>query len=249
MIPSAVPVIYAHRGASAYAPENTLAAFKLALQQGADAIELDAKLSVDGEVVVFHDQTIDRTTNGTGKLAEKTLSELKALDAGAWYSMEFTGERIPTLDEVFEQVGRRLFINVELTNYATPNDDLVQKVIELVRKHHLEEGVLFSSFHPVNLIKARRLLPGVPVGILAMEGGPGALARSFVGRWVAPAFVHPYLTDVTDRWIQRQHEAGRKVNVWTVNDPNDLRALLRWGADGIITDDPRLARQILLESR
>ncbi|HSV86979.1 MAG TPA: glycerophosphodiester phosphodiesterase family protein, partial [Levilinea sp.] len=100
MISSTAPVIYAHRGACAHAPENTLTAFQLALQHGADAIELDAKLSMDGEVVVFHDQTIDRTTSGTGKLAGKTLAELKKLDAGGWFAPQFAGEPIPTLDEV-----------------------------------------------------------------------------------------------------------------------------------------------------
>jgi len=245
MIQSALPLIYAHRGACAYAPENTLAAFRLAVQHCADAVELDAKLTADGEVVVFHDQILDRTTDGSGRLADKTLTELKKLDAGAWFSAQFAGEPIPTLDEVFEAVAAHLRINVELTNYATPNDNLVARVVDLVRRRSLQDKVLFSSFHPLNLIKAKRLLPEVPVAILALKGKAGALARSFVGRWISPDYIHPYYSDVNALWIERQHALGRKVNVWTVNAPEDIRNLIRWDVDGIITDDPRLARQIM----
>jgi glycerophosphoryl diester phosphodiesterase len=247
MIQLSSPILYAHRGASAYAPENTLAAFQLAAEHFSDAIELDAKLSSDGVVVVMHDSTVKRTTGGEGKVSQKTLAELKAYDAGSWFSEQYAGERVPTLDEVFESMGRRLLINVELTNYATPNDALVDKVVERVRKHRLEDWVIFSSFHPVNLLKARRLLPEVPVAILALEGKAGALSRSAVGRWISPHFIHPYVSDVNHRWLEKQHANGRKVNVWTVNDPNQMRSLFRWGVDGIFTDDPRLARTILEE--
>ena len=159
------PIIFAHRGAAAYAPENTLASFKTALDQGADAIELDAKLSADGYVVVCHDRTLNRTTNGTGELSRKTLAELRELDAGCHFSTKFAGEKIPLLEEVFETVGKKLLINVELTNYATPYDQLVEKVCALVIKHGLEGGVLFSSFFPLNLKKAFRLIPNVPQGL------------------------------------------------------------------------------------
>jgi glycerophosphoryl diester phosphodiesterase len=118
------PVIFAHRGASGYAPENTLTAFNLAVQQGSDAIELDVKLTADGQIVVFHDQTLERTTSATGKIGEKTLSELKELDAGSHFDISYLNERIPTLEEVFEAVGQRTSINVELTNYASPYDRL-----------------------------------------------------------------------------------------------------------------------------
>jgi len=118
------PVIFAHRGASRFAPENTLAAFNLAVQQGSDAIELDAKLTADGHIVVFHDQTLERTTSATGKIRERTLSELKGLDAGGHFDISYQNDRIPTLEEVFEAVSQRIFVNVELTNYASPYDRL-----------------------------------------------------------------------------------------------------------------------------
>lgn len=235
------PVIFAHRGASAHAPENTLASFQLALAQGADAIELDAKLSADGQVVVFHDPTVDRTTDGTGRLSQKTLAELRSLDAGSFFSDKFRGEKIPLLEEVFEAVGKKMFINVELTNYATPRDQLVERVCELVAKHALEKSVLFSSFLASNLKKAARLLPDIPRGLLALGGWMGAWARSFgfdFGDYLA---LHPFLSDVNLRQVQRVHRLKRRIHVWTVNRVEDMLRLKDWGVDGIFTDDPQLA--------
>ena len=239
------PVVFAHRGASAHAPENTIPSFELALTQGADAIELDAKLTSDGQIVVFHDATIDRTTEGTGRLAQKTLAELRSLDAGSFFSDQFRGTKIPTLEEVFEAVGKKIFINVELTNYATPRDALVEKVCALVRKHGLEKSVIFSSFFASNLRQAQRFLPEVPRGLLALGGWMGAWARSFgfsFGNYVA---LHPYLTDVNAQQVSRVHQLKRRIHVWTVNKPEDVARLNSWGVDGIFTDDPQLALQVI----
>jgi len=239
-----LPIIFAHRGASAYAPENTLAAFDLAVQQGAQAIELDAKLSADGHVIVIHDQSVDRTTDGVGKVAEMPFSTMRELDAGSSFSEKFRGERIPALDEVFEAVGKRILINVELTNYATPFDVLVPKVVELVRRHALEKRVLFSSFFPHNLRRARRLLPEVPRGLLTWAGWMGAWSRTF--SWLAPyQALHPYTTSVNTRLVQRFHAAGWRVHVWTVNDDVEMCRLFALGVDGIFTDDPLLGLRTL----
>jgi glycerophosphoryl diester phosphodiesterase len=238
------PVIFAHRGASAYAPENTLAAFRLAAEQGVEAIELDAKLTADGEVVVIHDMTVDRTTNGRGEVRHLRLDEIRRLDAGSFFSAEFRGEKVPLLREVFEEFGRRLFINVELTNYNAPFDPLPIKVAQLVREYHLEDWVLFSSFNPWNLVRIRRLLPECPIALLALEGRAGWLARSDFMRWISPRIIHPYLADVTPESIAQEHRRKRRVHVWTVNRAEDLEALFRWGTDGVFTDDPALAMQI-----
>jgi len=164
------PTIFAHRGASVHAPENTLSAFQLGLQQGADAIELDAKLSADGVVVVIHDATVDRTTDGNGAVKKLSLEAIKELDAGSFFDHAFHGERIPTLGEVFEAIGKLTFINIELTNYTSPYDALPEKVAEQVIKHNLQERVLFSSFNPSILCRIHRLLPSVPIGLLAFSG-------------------------------------------------------------------------------
>src|SRR4030066_1443200 len=118
------PTIFAHRGSSAFAPENTVAAFKLAVQQHADAVELDAKLTSDGQVIVIHDQTVDRTTNGTGRVNRLTLVELQNLDAGSHFDATFKGEKVPSLAEVFYTIWNQIFINVEFKNYASPMEDL-----------------------------------------------------------------------------------------------------------------------------
>ena len=235
------PVIFAHRGASAHAPENTLAAFELALTQQADAIELDVKLSADEQVVVIHDPTVDRTTNGKGRVQDLALAELKKLDCGSFFSGNYAAEKIPTLEEVFESVGKRIFINIELTNYKTPRDNLSEVVCMLVKKHKMQKRIIFSSFHASNLSKARSYLPDVPRGLLAMDGLQGVWARSFGFTFGKYDALHPNLKDITQQEINRVHRLKRRVHVWTVNKEQDMRRLFNWGVDGIFTDDPQLA--------
>jgi len=238
------PVIFAHRGASAHAPENTLAAFELALSQGADGIELDVKLSADGSVVVIHDATVDRTTSGRGKIKDLSLADLRSLDAGSFFSNKFSAEKIPLLEEVFDLFGKRLFTNVELTNYNTPRDHLVESVCMLVKKFNLQKRVMFSSFYAANLSKARSYLPEVPCGLLAYPSLMGAWARSFGFAFGKYAALHPYLSDVTPQQVQRAHRLKSRVHVWTVNAEADIRRLFTWGVDGIFTDDPQLAVRV-----
>lgn len=242
------PVVFAHRGASAHAPENTLAAFALAGHLGAPAIEFDVKLSRDGHVVVIHDPTVDRTTDGHGRVHEMTLADLRALDAGAKFSAECRGERIPTLDEVFEMTSKKLFMNVELTNYATPFDGLVDAVAGLVKRHGTGKRVMFSSFSPANLFRAWRLLPDAPRGQLSLPGASGAWQRA-AGSLIPVQAEHPFYADVTARTVGRAHARGRRVHVWTVNDPAEMRRLFALGADGIFTDDPALGLGILQEAQ
>lgn len=238
------PFIFAHRGASAHAPENTLAAFELALTQNADGIELDVKLSKDGHVIVIHDPTVDRTTGAHGKVKDMTLADLRSLGAGSFFSRNFSGEKIPTLEEVFEAVGKRTFINVELTNYTTWHDHLVESVCMLVKKFNLQKRVMFSSFYAPNLSKARSYLPEVPCGLLALNGFLGAWARSFGYAFGKYQALHPYLTDVTPQQVQRVHRLKGRVHVWTVNKAEDMRRLFHWDVDAIFTDDPQLAVQV-----
>ncbi len=243
LLPS--PTFFAHRGASAYAPENTMAAFDLALRQGAEAIELDAKLTADGKVVVIHDQTVNRTTEGDGRVKDLTFAQLRELDAGSHFDFAFRGEPIPSLDEVFAALGHFLFINVELTNYNSITDNLPEKVAELVKRHNLARRVLFSSFNPIALIRIRRAIPETPIGLLAMPGRKGAWARSWPGRFMSVNSLNPEVSDATPALIEANHRIGRRVFVWTVNQAEDMRRLFAIKADGIFTDDPVLARQIL----
>lgn len=232
------PAIIAHRGASLHAPENTIAAFELAYQQNADGIELDVKLSADSVPVVIHDPTVDRTTDGSGAVADLSLLALKELDAGE-------GQQIPTLAEVFESVGGKLLINIELKNYATRDDQLVDKVVEVVKKYNLEENILFSSFLPKNLKRAAELLPQSPRGLLALPDFSGWIVRNFIFRFGNYQALHPKFINISPQQIQRTHRMGRHVHAWIVNDPKDMRRLADWGVDGIITDDPALAVKVL----
>lgn len=238
------PAVIAHRGASAYAPENTLAAFKLALQQGADGIELDAKLTADGQVVVIHDATVDRTTPHHGRVVDFRLNDLRKMDAGSHFDIAFKGEPIPSLEEVFKAVGLLTIINVELTNYAAPNDSLPDKVAELVHRHKLAGRVIFSSFNPIALIRIRRLVPEAPVGLLTAPGPRGALLRSWIGGLLGYDALHPHYGDVTPSLVARAHRRGRKVFTWTVNPEDEIRRLIALNVDGIITDDPILGRRL-----
>lgn len=239
------PIIFAHRGARNDAPENTLAAFQLALEQGADGIELDTQLTLDGQVVAFHDKTVDRITNGHGKLAKMTLAQIHELDAGSSFSEKFKGEKVPSLDEVFETIGKRALFNVELKNFSTPFDHLAEKVCAAVRRHAMEKNVVFSSFIPWDLKITARLLPDVPRGLLTIKGRWGAWGRSFGFNFGNYDALHPNLGDVTAQTIQRVHRLNRKINVWTVNAEEDIRRMIGWGVDGIITDVPATAARVV----
>ncbi|MBI5294175.1 MAG: glycerophosphodiester phosphodiesterase [Chloroflexi bacterium] len=243
------PVLFAHRGASAHAPENTLPAFELALQQGADGVELDVKLTADGHVIVMHDATVDRTTDGHGRVRDLTLADFRKLDAGSYYSEAYRGTKVPTLDEVFAAIGPRCVINVELTNYTTPRDALVEKVCALVERHALQGRILFSSFFAGNLRKAASLLPSVPRGLLALDGWKGAWARSFGFMFGEFQSLHPYITDVNAPQVSRVHRLKRRIHVWTANSVEEVTRLKNWGVDGIFTDDPQTAVRALGRGR
>jgi glycerophosphoryl diester phosphodiesterase len=238
------PIIFAHRGDSAHAPENTLASFRLAEVKGAEAIELDAQLSADGQLVVFHDATLGRTTDGTGRLSEKNFDELRTLDAGNRFGGNFRGVRIPLLDEVLETVGKRLVINIEFKRYFMAGDALVQSVCEAVRKHAIESRIIFSSFHAPSLQMAARLLPQVPRGLLARPRWAGAWARSFGFSFGDYLALHPNLADASPQQVRRVHRLGRRIHVWTVRRRDQIQRLIDWDVDGIFTDDPEMALQV-----
>jgi glycerophosphoryl diester phosphodiesterase len=243
------PAIFAHRGASAFAPENTLAAFKLALQQEADGIELDAKLSADGHVVVIHDQRIDRTTPLKGRVNKYIMADLHKMDAGSHFDVAFKGEPIPSLEEVFKAVGQLTYLNIELTNYYSPLDELPFRVAELVRHHRLQHRVIFSSFNLVALLRIHRLIPEAPIGLLISKGWPGGLTRSISGRFVHYDSLHSAFEDATPGLIQALHRKERKVFAYTVNRENDLKNLFETEVDGVFTDNPKLARDVLERMR
>jgi glycerophosphoryl diester phosphodiesterase len=241
------PTIFAHRGASAYAPENTLAAFELAIQQDADAIELDVKLTADDEIVVIHDSTVDRTTDGSGFVSNFTLEALKEFDAGSKFDDIFRGEQIPSLQEVFETLGSKIFINIEITNYQSPRNALPEKTIDLIRFYNLTDSVILSSFNPLALIRSIKLQPNIPLGLLSTPGICGAWSRSFLGRLIPYQALHPEVSDISKHLVSKCHAHGKRVHVYTVNNPTEMHKLFRWNADGVFTDDVPLAKRALLD--
>ena len=240
-----IPLIIAHRGASALAPENTMAAFRLAKELGADGIELDVMLSADEQLVVIHDQRVNRTTNGKGKVNEMSWDALKTLDAGSYFDERFAGEPLPLLNQVFEELGGQLLINVELKNYATPRDQLTEKVVDLILQMGLKNSAMLSSFNARNLLKAESLDPSIPRGLLTLPGLPGIPYRGWLGKRYHYDALHPYHKDVNARMVSRLHAAGKKINVWTVNNPEDLLRMRDLGVDMIICNDPADAREVM----
>jgi glycerophosphoryl diester phosphodiesterase len=239
-------LIIAHRGASAVAPENTLAAFEMAEALGADGIELDVRLCADGVPVVIHDATVDGTTNGSGRVADMTLTELKELDAGSGFDPAFAGELIPTLAETLETVGRKLLLNIELKGEGLLSRGLARAVVDVIRQHGLGERVLLSAFNPLTLRRVQKIAPQIPTALLYASAPLPRFARLVARRPYAA--LHPHVAAVSGEhvgWIRRR---GYRIHVWTVDDPREMRRLIGWGVDGIITNVPdQLCR--LLESQ
>ena len=242
---SRTPLNFAHRGASAAAPPNTLVAFEKAIELGADGIEFDVHLSADGVPVVIHDFTVDSTTDGSGRVAEMTLAQLKHLDAGSHFDRAFAGERIPTLGEVLEAVGSRLLLNIELKSTSLRDNGLEQAVIAQVEQHSLGDSVLFSSFNPLSLRRAKRLASHIPVGLLYAPDLPLPLRRAWLAPLVPHEARHPKHTMVNAHYMAWARQRGYRVNTWTVDDPDEMRRLIDLGVDGIITNVPDILCDVL----
>lgn len=237
--------IWAHRGASADAPENTLEAFELAVKQGADGIELDVQMTGDGKLVVAHDETIDRVSNGSGRIIDYTLKELKQLCFNKTRP-EYGKTRIPTLKEVYELVKPTgLTVNVELKTGIVLYPGLEEKVLKLTEKMGMEERVLYSSFCHKSLKELKKRDPQVRVGILYSDGWLNV--PQYAVKLGAEA-LHPasYFLQ-SPKLLKKAHERGLKVHVWTVNEREEMERLIRAGADAIITNRPETGRRLLDE--
>jgi glycerophosphoryl diester phosphodiesterase len=238
---------FGHRGASHDAPANTIASFELAVEAGADGVELDVMLSKDGTAVVIHDETVDSTTDGHGPVSSFTLAELKTLDAGSYKGAQYAGARIPTLEEVFEAVGQRLLINIELKGMTARADGLEALVARLIAKHGMDQRVIISSFNPIRLRRFRQAAPHIPIGFLHQTQTPLPLRLLLNALLIGlPREAdHPQQTAVTAEYLARMHAQGRRVNTWVVNDPARMAALRDLGVDLIMTDRPDVLHGVL----
>ncbi|RMG85713.1 MAG: glycerophosphodiester phosphodiesterase [Chloroflexi bacterium] len=236
-------LVFGHRGASHDAPMNTLPAFELALAQGADGVELDVQLTRDGHLVVIHDESVDATTNGHGFVRDMTLAQLRELDSGSWFGSQFANTQIPTLDEVFETLGRRIIINVEIKSKSLRPTNIEAKVAEVIRRHAMQKHVIVSSFNPMALRRFRKQMPDVDIGYLHAPNLPFYLSWLMLG--IAYQADHPYEQSVDEQYMQNARLKNHPVNVWTVNDPERARVLNALGVHSIMTDMPAVIIEAL----
>jgi glycerophosphoryl diester phosphodiesterase len=236
---SRMPLILGHRGVPVIAPENTVAGFRTAIEMGSDGIELDVHLSRDGQIVVIHDERVERTTDGSGLVGEKSFAELRELNAAAKFAGGAEVQQIPTLDQVFDAVGDACrLINIEIKSGVVLYPGIEEKLVELVRRRGAARRVIFSSFNHYSLVELKRLAPEMAIGLLYM----GALVEPwhYAARLGAEA-LHPVHFTVFPEFVAGAHGAGVQVNAWTCDSPADIGRMLASGVDAIITNDVPLA--------
>lgn len=229
--------VYAHRGYSGRYPENTMLAFREAEKTGCGGIELDVQLTKDGQVVVIHDETIDRTTDGTGHVIDFTLEELRKFNAAARWEGKFGFEPIPTFEEYCAwAAGTDIFTNIEIKTGIYFYEAIEEKTLELIRKYGLTDRVMFSSFNHSSISILRKLAPEIPCGALVEHDGlrnPGYYCEKMDFQ----AF-HPGWKCLPKEDVDSCKAHGIQLNIWTVNDMDNLERLVEWGVDGLITNYP-----------
>ena len=231
--------IFAHRGYSERYPENTMLAFKKAYEAGADGIELDVQLTKEGTVVVIHDERIDRTTDGTGFVRDYTYEELSGFNAASIRSEAAAFERIPTFEEYCRWVkGTPLITNVELKTGVYYYENIEEKTLELVRRYGLADRIIFSSFNHLSVVKMKELAPEIPCGALVEKEGIGN-AGFYCSRF-GLEYYHPDIHGLDEAVVKECRDKGVRVNVWTVNDLEGMDRCVRWGCNGLITNDLKL---------
>jgi glycerophosphoryl diester phosphodiesterase len=241
-------VIIGHRGASAYYPENTMSAFRAAYEMGAEMIELDILLSKDGVPVVIHDESLERTTNGTGKVMEYTYKELSKLDAGSWFGDEHTGERIPSLEEVLQFAKGKVAVNIEIKTEVVSNDlreGIEEKAYEIVKKYDMQEYVLFSSFDYRAIAHLKELDVNIAVALLyEKQQSNDKDPKELVENYNADAFNCSY-RQFSKKWAEVTSEAGIPVFVYTVNSRRRMKKMIKRGVNGIFSDKPDVLKQLV----
>lgn len=236
------PMIFAHRGASGTHPENTMAAFKAALELGADGIELDVQMTRDGELVIIHDETVNRTTNGEGAIMGMTAKEVASLDAGSWFHAKFANEKIPTLEEFFIwAMGNNLQINIELKTNKIPYPGIEQRVLELIKKYKLRGRVIISSFNLSSLKRVIELDPYIASAALVWGMKRDAAARA---KQLGITALHTQVPFALSEYGKQAVDGGLLLRLYTVNDVREWEQIQKSGRpiEAIITDYPKRFR-------
>ena len=237
--------ILGHRGANRRAPQNTIPAFQAAIDHGADGVEFDVQMSSDGVLVICHNFTVDETSNGTGYVNEHTFEELRAMDFGSWFSEEFAGTKIPTLDETLDCVKDMELLNVEIKHPSKAMDEVVQKTYDMVKAKGLLPKVIFSSFDFDVIRKLKEIDPDAVCGLLYDPIPEECFDRRLMrGKFLTVAeeyhadALHPQyqLTNLPRSYVRKCHEAGLMVNVWGISKEKELEKYKKRHLDIIITD-------------
>ncbi|WP_124727741.1 glycerophosphodiester phosphodiesterase [Staphylospora marina] len=229
-------LVYAHRGSSRSAPENTMAAFMKAVSEGAEGIELDVHLTANREVVVIHDETLDRTAGVPGKVADKSAGELARLRVGRWFSEDFADERIPLLSEVLEWLrDTDVELNIELKNGIIRYPGLEEAVVGLVERYGFTDRVVISSFNHFSLRHLRHFRPGLRLAALYVCG---MVEPWMYAKHLGVDGIHPHHLACPDEVVEGCRKSGIRVRPWTVDDPAEAERLIRAGVDALITNLP-----------
>ncbi|MBU3188027.1 glycerophosphodiester phosphodiesterase [Clostridium bowmanii] len=237
---------FAHRGASAYYPENTMLSFEKALEMGATGIETDVQLTKDGVLVLIHDEMVNRTTDGVGLVKDYTYKELSKLDAGSWMGEEFAGAKIPTVEElIYFTLDSDIIINFEIKNGIVMYEDIEQKLIDLIYKHKINRRVILSSFNHYSIAKCNKISKGINTGVLYMEGiyKPYNYAKT-----VGARAIHPYVLAINEEVIKETKKHKTQINVFTVDEEQKMKFLLDMKVDGIITNCPDKLHKIMTDN-
>ncbi|WP_174613671.1 glycerophosphodiester phosphodiesterase [Virgibacillus ihumii] len=233
--------IIAHRGASRSAPENTMSAFELAYQSGAEGIETDVQLTKDNVPVIMHDERLKRTTNGTGYIKDYTLSQLQQLDAGTWFSTKFSGETIISLHELLQWLrNKQLYLNIELKNNKIDYKNLENIVVDMISQFQLQNRTTISTFNPKSVRRLSTIANQIDIAFLTSKRRKRLVENA---KLLGASAVHIKYPLLSNRLIQQCKQENIPVRVYTVNSTNRMQRCFDYGSDGIFTDIPEQALQ------
>ncbi|MBA4309799.1 MAG: hypothetical protein C0425_05635 [Chlorobiaceae bacterium] len=247
------PLVIAHRGASSYAPENTLAAIKKGIELGAHYVEIDVRMTKDGKLVLIHDAKVNRTTDGEGNVNELTLSEIKLLDAGSWFDPKFKNEKIPTLDEVFSILDAATTLIIELKDDPKNISKMINKVIRTAREQGQKKKIILKSFNPKVLEEIRKQAPEFPliyvyairIPFLNYTFGTRLSTEDLFSLNVD--YLQPHSLLLTEGFVKDAQAKGYKIIAWDVDSKNNMKRMIRIGVDAIETNQPELLMKIIKE--
>ena len=231
-------VVTAHRGASGLAPENTIAAMLKAIEYESDFSELDVQETKDGQLILLHDDDLQRTTNDSGPIWEKTYADLQGVDAGSWMSPEFAGEPIPLFSSVIDTVKGKMKLNIEI-KINNHQQDLERRVVNLIEEKDFADQCIVTSFNRPTVEKVKELNPNLKVGLIFSKWPVGDIYNN---NWSLLS-VNAKLVD--REFVEKAHQAGKEVHVWTVNEPEDMKRMMDYGVDNIITNRPDVLQDVL----